>query len=41
MGSYDAAIKVILAHCREAALEFFLGLDVAESEGYHDGILCL
>ncbi|MBC7359662.1 MAG: hypothetical protein H5U10_14110 [Desulfacinum sp.] len=32
MGSYDAAMKVILAHCREAALEFFLGLEVEESE---------
>ncbi len=32
MGSYDAAVKVILAHCRQAALEYFLGLDVAESE---------
>uniref|UniRef100_A0A832EKS6 Rpn family recombination-promoting nuclease/putative transposase n=1 Tax=Desulfacinum infernum TaxID=35837 RepID=A0A832EKS6_9BACT len=32
MGGYDAAMKVILAHCRQAALEFFLGLDVAESE---------
>ncbi len=32
MGSYDAAMKVILAHCREAALEYFLDLDVEESE---------
>ncbi|WP_448381776.1 hypothetical protein [Desulfosoma sp.] len=32
MGGYDAAMKVILAYCRQAALEFFLGLDVAESE---------
>ncbi|MBC7359661.1 MAG: hypothetical protein H5U10_14105 [Desulfacinum sp.] len=32
MGSYDAAMKVILAHCREAALEFFLGLKVEETE---------
>jgi predicted transposase YdaD len=32
MGGCDAAMKVILAHCRQAALEFFLGLDVAESE---------
>ncbi|QCQ21357.1 hypothetical protein [Desulfoglaeba alkanexedens] len=32
MGGYDAAMKVILAHCREAALEFFLGLHVEESE---------
>lgn len=32
MGSYDAAVKVILSHCREAALEYFLGLEVVESE---------
>ncbi|WP_246041744.1 hypothetical protein [Desulfoglaeba alkanexedens] len=32
MGGYDAAMKIILAHCREAALEFFLGLHVEESE---------
>ncbi|MEJ5349871.1 MAG: Yae1 family protein [Desulfosoma sp.] len=32
MGGYDAAVKVVLSHCRQAALEYFLGLDVAESE---------
>uniref|UniRef100_A0A832ED60 Transposase, YhgA-like n=1 Tax=Desulfacinum infernum TaxID=35837 RepID=A0A832ED60_9BACT len=32
MGSYDAAVKVILSHCRQAALEYFLGLEVVESE---------
>jgi hypothetical protein len=32
MGSYDAAVKVILGHCRQAALEHFLGLQVEESE---------
>ncbi|WP_448383570.1 hypothetical protein [Desulfosoma sp.] len=32
MGSYDAAVKVILSHCRQAALEYFLALEVVESE---------
>lgn len=32
MGSYDAAVKVILGYCRQAALEYFLGLQVKESE---------
>lgn len=32
MGSYDAAVKVILSHCRQAALAYFLGLEVAASE---------
>ncbi len=32
MGVCDAAVKVILAHCRQAALEYFLGLDVTDSE---------
>ncbi|RMG66197.1 MAG: hypothetical protein D6722_15345 [Bacteroidetes bacterium] len=32
MASYDAAVKVILTHCREAALEYFLDLQVVESE---------
>lgn len=32
MGSYDAAVKVILGHCRQAALEYFLGLQVEGSE---------
>ncbi|MEJ5363611.1 MAG: hypothetical protein WHS86_00785 [Desulfosoma sp.] len=32
MGSYDAAVKVILSRCRKAALEYFLGLRVEESE---------
>jgi hypothetical protein len=28
IASYDAAVKVILTHCREAALEYFRGLRV-------------
>jgi len=32
MGSYDAAVKVILSRCRQAALEYFLVLEVVESE---------
>ncbi|MEJ5363612.1 MAG: hypothetical protein WHS86_00790 [Desulfosoma sp.] len=32
MASYDAAVKVILSRCRKAALEYFLGLRVEESE---------
>jgi len=32
MGSYDAAMKVILSHCRQAALEYFLGLELEDSE---------
>jgi hypothetical protein len=32
MASYDAAVKVILTHCREAALHYFLNLQVVESD---------
>lgn len=31
MGATDIAAKVVMGHCREAALEFFLGLDVQEA----------
>lgn len=31
MGATDIAAKVVLGHCREAALDFFLGLDVQEA----------
>jgi hypothetical protein len=32
MGGYDEAVKLLFERCREAALEYFLGLDVAASE---------
>jgi hypothetical protein len=32
MASYDAAVKVILTHCRDAALNYFLNLPVVESD---------
>ncbi|PIP46099.1 MAG: hypothetical protein COZ70_13630 [Deltaproteobacteria bacterium CG_4_8_14_3_um_filter_51_11] len=32
MGAYDIASKVILTHCRKAAVEFFLGIPVKECE---------
>jgi len=32
MGAYDIAVKVILSHCRETALEYFLNLPVQWSE---------
>jgi|GEM_PF-2629375 len=32
MGSHDAAMKVILSHFRQVALEYFLGLELEDSE---------
>lgn len=31
MGTSDIAAKVVLGHCQQAALEFFLGLDIQEA----------
>ncbi|SFM50167.1 hypothetical protein [Thermodesulforhabdus norvegica] len=32
MSAYDAAVKAVFSWCRDAVLEYFLGLDVLESE---------
>lgn len=29
---YDSAVKIIFSRCKDVALEYFLGLDVEESE---------